>query len=275
MKPSKRLAGLLVATLVTVTDALGQATLATVAGSIPQQQAGATAAGLPPSRTIPPSELSLEQRGDIYMARKNYAGAAGYYNQALKESSLKDPVVWNKLGIAYQQEVDFRSARKAYASATHFNKNFAEAWNNLGTVFFMEKKYGRSVKYYERAIELRGDNAPFHMNLGTSYYHLKKYPRAVDEYRTALELDPNVMTRESSVGTVIHAGEADREFYFYLAKAFASVGNAQEAVRYLRRALEDGLNDAKRIDKDPDFKKISQYPAFVELMRNPPVAIKN
>ena len=46
-------------------------------------------------------------------------------------------------------------------------------------------------------------------------------------------------------------------------------------MRYLRRALEDGFGDPKRIDEDPDFKKISQYPAFVELMRNPPVAIKN
>jgi len=60
-----------------------------------------------------------------------------------------------------------------------------------------------------------------------------------------------------------------------MAKAFASVGDEEEAVHYLRRALEDGFNDRKRIDDDPDFKKISQFPAFVELMRNPPVAIKN
>ena len=80
---------------------------------------------------------------------------------------------------------------------------------------------------------------------------------------------------QSSVGTVVHAGGADVEFYFYMAKAFASVGDAEDAVRYLRRALEDGFNDPKRIDEDPDFKKISQHPAFVELMQNPPVAIKN
>jgi hypothetical protein len=46
-------------------------------------------------------------------------------------------------------------------------------------------------------------------------------------------------------------------------------------VRYLRRALEDGLKNQKRIDEDPDFEKIKQYPAYVELMRNPPVAIKD
>jgi hypothetical protein len=59
-----------------------------------------------------------------------------------------------------------------------------------------------------------------------------------------------------------------------MAKAFASMGSAEDAVHYLQRALEDGFNDWKRIDEDPDFKKISQHPAFVELLRNPPVAIK-
>ena len=209
------------------------------------------------------------------MARKNYADAADYYYRALKQSSFKDPVVWNKLGIAFQQENKFHSARKAYTNATRVDKNFAEAWNNLGTVYFMEKKYGRSVTYYQRAIELKGDNAAFHMNLGTSYYHLKKFDQAVEEYRTALGIDPKVVVSGVPVGTVVHAGGTDVEFYFYMAKAFASIGNAEDAVRYLRRALEDGFNDPKRIDEDPDFKKISQYPAFVELMRNPPVAIKN
>jgi hypothetical protein len=60
-----------------------------------------------------------------------------------------------------------------------------------------------------------------------------------------------------------------------MAKAFASIGRAEEAVRYLRRAFEDGFTDQKRIDEDPDFKKISQHPAYVELMKNLPVAIKD
>jgi tetratricopeptide (TPR) repeat protein len=219
--------------------------------------------------------LTLEQRADIFMARKNYADAADYYYRALKQSSFKNPLVWNKLGIAFQEEGKFHSARKAYTNATHADKNFAEAWNNLGTVYFMEKKYSRSVKYYQRAIEVRANNATFHINLGISYSRVGKYSEAVQEYRTALDIDPKVLMQESSLGTVVHTSEADVKFYFYMAKAFASIGDAEDAVRYLRRALEDGFNDRKRIDEDPDFKKISQHPAFVELLRNPPVAIKN
>jgi len=209
------------------------------------------------------------------MARKNYADAADYYYRALKQSSFKDPLLWNKLGIAFQEESKLRSARQAYAKATHANPNFAEGWNNLGTVYFLDKKYGKSVWYYQRAIKLKSDIAGFHMNLGTSYYHQKKFDQAVEEYRTALGIDPKVAVHQSQTGTTVSAGGADMEFYFCLAKAFASIGKAEDAVRYLRRALEDGYSDTKRIEEDPDFKKISQYPGYIELMQNPPVAIKN
>ena len=209
------------------------------------------------------------------MARKNYADAADYYYRALQESTFKDPMLWNKLGIAFQQENEFRNAHSAYTNATRLDRNFAEGWNNLGTLYFMEKKYRKSVKYYLRAIGIRGDAAAFHMNLGTSYYHLKKYDQAVAEYRTALKLDPKVTVRQSALGTVIHAGATDVDFYFYMAKALASIGHAEDAVRYLRRALEDGFSGRGRIDEDPDFRKISQDPAYIELMQNPPASIKN
>ncbi len=229
----------------------------------------------PEARAAPSRDLSLEDRADIFMARKNYGDAADYYYRALKQSDFKNATIWNKLGIAYQQQVKFRAAAKAYSNAVHLRKDYAEAFNNIGTIFFMENKFGKSVKYYHRALEIRPRDAAFHLNLGTSYYHLKEYPQAVEEYRIALGLDPNVLTEQSSLGTVIRARGSDTEFYFYMAKAFASIGRAEDAVRYLRRAFEDGFADPKRVEGDPDFQKISQHPAYVELMKNPPVAIRN
>ncbi len=239
-------------------------------------QEDSTPAAAPPQTQAASSKvLSLEDRADIFMARKDYGGATDYYYRALKKSNFKTPALWNKLGIAYQQQTKYHNARKAYSSATHLNKDFAEAWNNIGTIYFMENKFGKSLKYYQRAIELRGSDAAFHLNLGTSYYHLKRYDDAVAEYRTALGLDPNVLSEQSMLGAVVRARGTDVQFYFYMAKAFASIGRAEEAVRYLRRAFEDGFTDQKRIDEDPDFKKISQHPAYVELMKNLPVAIKD
>ncbi|SPE31412.1 putative Tetratricopeptide TPR_2 repeat protein [Acidobacteriia bacterium SbA2] len=218
--------------------------------------------------------LTFEERGDIFMARKSYEDAVDFYYRALKQTRFANAIVWNKLGIAYQQLQNYSASRKAYNQAVRRQKDYTEPMNNIGTTYFMEKKYGKSVKYYLKAIKLNPDSASYHLNLGTSYMHMKKYTESVDEYRTALSLDPNIFSQRSAFGTTIEARGADPEYYFYLGKVFASLGRAEDAVRSLRRALEDGFKDRKRILDDPDFMKISQNPAYVELMNNPPVGIK-
>ena len=219
--------------------------------------------------------LSFEERADIFMARKSYEDAVDYYYRALKQAHFTNAIVWNKLGIAYQQLQDYHASRKAYNQALRHQKNYAEPLNNIGTTYFMQDKYGKSVKYYLRALKLNPNSASYHLNLGTSFFHMKKYKDSVEEYRTALNLDPNVFAQRSGFGTTIEARGADPEYYFYLGKVFASLGRVEEAVRSLRRALEDGFKDRKRILNDPDFMKISQNPAYVELMNNPPVGIKD
>jgi tetratricopeptide (TPR) repeat protein len=250
------------------------------ARTLPGAQEGQSA---PPSATAGQSHeslaksspLSFEERADIYMARKSYEDAVDYYYRALKQAHFADAIVWNKLGIAYQQLQNYHDSRKAYNQAVRHQKNYAEPLNNIGTTYFMQDKYGKSVKYYLRALVLNPNSASYHLNLGTSYFHMKKYQESVEEYRTALKLDPNVFAERSAFGTTIEARGADPEYYFYLGKVFASLGRVDEAVRSLRRALEDGFKDRKRILNDPDFMKISQNPAYVELMNNPPVAIKD
>lgn len=234
---------------------------------------------LPPEATTPEPakrELTLEDRADIFMARKAYADAVDYYHRALAAKGRTDPALWNKLGIAHQQQMNYREARKAYKEAMRRDKLFAEPWNNLGTTYYLENKARKSLKYYRQAIKLNPSTASFHLNLGTSYYRQKKIILAIEEYRTALTLDPNVLTDRSAVGTVLQArGFTDVKFYFYMGKVFAALGRAEEAVRYLRRAFEDGFDDLKLLDEDPDFKKISEFPAYIELRKNLPKAIKD
>lgn len=228
------------------------------------------------STTLP--QLSAEDRADIFMARKQYADAVDYYLRALKlagTSDVKDAELWNKVGIAYQQQGDFGTARKAYKRSIRDDKTFSAPWNNLGTTYFLANKFGKSAKYYRRALVLKPDSASFRINLGTSYYRMKKYREAVNEYREALTLDPNILVERSETGSVVEARSVDMEYFYYMAKVFASLGRAQDAVHYLRRAFEDGFRNTKRLDSDPDFLKISKDPSYIALRENPPVAIKD
>jgi tetratricopeptide (TPR) repeat protein len=237
-----------------------------------ERQAAGVTVPAPGQQTKP---LSMEERADIFMARKAYADAVDYYSRALRQSKQSDPVLWNKLGIAYQQQMNFNAARKAYKEAIRKRKDYPEPWNNLGTTYYLVNKFTKSVKYYRRAVLLSPTSASFHMNLGTSFYRMKKAKEAVDEYRQALTLDPNVLNERSTMGTVVEARGADVDYYFYMAKVFASLGRTEEAVRYLRRAFEDGFKEFQKLDADPDFLKISKDPSYVALRSNPPVAIKD
>jgi len=238
------------------------------AQAIPQVQADSDSS---------PKELTLEDRADIFMARKSYPDALDYYGRALRKAADKtaSAKLWNKIGIAYQQEDQLGLARKAYKEALQFNDNMAEAWNNMGTTYFFESKYKKSIKYYQHAIALEPNSPSFHVNLGTSYSRIKEYADAVDEYRVALTLDPTVLAQFAGNGTVVQPREVDADYFFYLAKVFASLGRTPEAVRYLRRAFEEGFDNLKKLDADPDFLKISKDPTYSELRSIPPLAIKD
>ena len=228
----------------------------------------------PPPPPAKPGTLTLENRADIFMARKAYPDAVDNYRRALQEGGRGDGAVWNKLGIAYQQMQNMNAARRAYKEAIRIRKDFPEPWNNLGTTYYLEKKAKKSLKYYREAIKLNPQSASFHVNLGTAYYATKKIPEAIEEYRTALSLDPAVLTQRSNVGTTVSARTADAKFFFYMGKVFASLGRVDDAVRYLRHAFEDGFDDFKLLDSDEDYKKISALPAYKELRAHPPKGIK-
>lgn len=231
----------------------------------------------PPSATAQQarSELTPEQRADIFMARKSYADAVDYYVRALRgnTSSESASVIWNKMGISFQQQDEYAAARKSYKKALQLNPDLSEAWNNLGTTYFLQNKLGKSVKYYEHAIALDPSSASFHVNLGTSYTRMKKFAPAVAEYRAALTLDPTILATHSETGTVVQPRNVDADYFYYMAKVFASLGRAPEAISYLRRAFEEGFKNMKQLDQDPDFVKISKDADYIALRNSPPLPI--
>lgn len=247
-----------------------------VAGQERQADPGSDISGPAVSSEITPSSpsatgtLSLEQRADILMARKSYADALEYYQRALKESNFKESRIWNKCGIAHQSLHEISAARKAYKEAIRLNKYFPEPYNNIGTTYYLEKRAKKSLKWYRNAIELNASSASFHYNLGTALYEAKRIKEAVVAFQSALRLEPDFFERRSGFGTTVQARTAEPKYFFYMAKVFASLDRPEEAVHYLRRALEDGFKDFDLLDQDPDLKKMAAYPPYVELRTNPP-----
>src|SRR5215467_14428529 len=110
---------------------------------------------LPPSAQAPKPQISVEMRGDILMARKMYREAI----ETFREGPAKDPVLLNKIGIAYHQMMQLDNARKSYEQALKFKPDYVEALNNLGTVFYAKKSYRRAIGWYNRALKIAPQEA--------------------------------------------------------------------------------------------------------------------
>jgi len=212
----------------------------------------------------PKTPLSVETRGDIFMARKMYREAIDVF----REDKSKNAVIANKIGIAYHQMQQLDNARKSYEQAIRLKPDYAEAINNIGTVYYARKNFGRAIRYYQRALKYAPNSASIYSNLGTAYFARKKYKEAMETYQTALKLDPNVFENHGNYGVLLEERNVEEraKFHFHMAKLYAQAGRNELALQYLRKALEEGFKEKKKIEEDPDFQAMRDLPEFKELL---------
>ena len=217
-----------------------------------------------------PAELTLEQRGDLFMAKKMFREAAEAYTQAIP--GARDYILYNKAGIAYHQMQNFRAAKKNYEKSLKLNPDYSEARNNLGTLYYAQKNYRGAIREYNRALKLNPNSATYYGNLGTAYFARKDYATATKAYQQALALDPEVFESRGSGGTVIQERSVEEraKYHYYLAKIYAEAGVADRALDCIRKSLEEGFKDRKKYLEEPAFAKLRELPEFHDLMKLEP-----
>jgi tetratricopeptide (TPR) repeat protein len=212
-------------------------------------------------------EITPELRGDIFMARKQYREAV----EAFHQGSRKDPVIWNKTGIAYHQMLQLDQALKSYEQAVRLKKDYLEAINNIGTIYYARKSFRRSITYYRRALKLAPQtslSAAIYNNLSTALFARKQYKEAAEAMQTALTLDPDVFEHNSSYGVMLEERSVQEraKYHYYIAKTYAQKGRNELALQYLRKALEEGLKERKQLATDPEFASLRDTKEFKDLL---------
>ncbi|HWC97281.1 MAG TPA: tetratricopeptide repeat protein [Candidatus Sulfopaludibacter sp.] len=213
------------------------------------------------------SPLTIEQRGDILMARKQYREAIDMF----QSGSQKDPVLWNKEGIAYHQLMQLGNARKSYEQALKLKPDYVEALNNLGTIYYAEHSFRRAITWYNKALKVapaESRSASIYMNLGTAQFARKRYEDATTAYQTALKIDPEVFEHHGNFGVMLeeHSVQERAKYHYYVAKLYAKDGRTELALQYLRKALEEGFKEKAKIGKDPEFAGMRDLPEFKQLL---------
>lgn len=224
-----------------------------------------TSDSTPPAAVRP--QLSIEERGDIFMARKYYREAIETYREAPETA-----ILMNKMGIAYHQLADLNSAARCYQRAIKLDPKFSQAINNLGTIYYSRQSYRRAIGQYKKVLRMTPDSASTLANLGSAYLARKQYELASENYQKALAIDPGIFEHRGGVGTTVRdQSVTDRPtFFFYLAKSYAKAGMKDQALNYIRKSLEEGFKERKKFISDPEFAGLQKDPEFQKIMESEP-----
>jgi tetratricopeptide (TPR) repeat protein len=234
-----------------------QAPPAQDANSPPQQ------ASVPDRKTLALKELPAKTKADILMARGEYAAAIAAYQQ----TNLKSAAVWNSIGMAYHHLFALDEARKAYQTALAINPRFSGAANNLAAVYYAQRDLGLAEHWYKRALKHNSEDAVIYCNLGTAYFAEAKYKKGIKEYRKAFSIDQKVFSPDETV--MVQAGSTREQriaMNYFVAETYASAGQKEQALIYLRKAMDEGFKDRKRLIEDKDFAVLRTTPEFQHLL---------
>jgi len=207
--------------------------------------------------------LNPEDVGDSFMGHQRYQAAI----EAYKKVSPDSYVVWNKMGIAYQMMLNMQDAVRCYQKSLKLNPRNSNVLNNLGTVYDSLKQYSMAERMYRKALKVDPRSAVILKNLGTAQMARHKYDKGWESYQAALAIDPHIFDKDNHLRVENPSSVQNRgAMNYYMAKGCVRAGRIDQAIEYLRMALNEGFTSPKKIQADGEFASLRGVPAFEELI---------
>ena len=244
--------------------ALSVTTQALAASSFQSPPQTAPASPLTQAQNAPPQfQPTPEDIGDSMIAHQRYQAAIEAYKKVPSESAK----VLNEMGIAYQMMFNLTDATRSYQESLRLDPNNVDVMNNLGTVYDSLKAFGAAEHMYSKALKLQPKSALIEKNLGTNLLAQHHYKKGWAAYQAALAIDPQIFQGSVSLKVDNPASVQDRgAMNYYMAKGCVRAHQNDQAIEYLRMALNEGFTNPKKIEADSEFAGLRGVPAFEQLL---------
>lgn len=212
-----------------------------------------------PSASSGTTVATPELQADILAVHGRYAEAIDAYRRIEPQTAQ----IYNKIGIAYQRMAMDEDAIANYSRATRLDRKFAAPYNNLGTVYFRQNDNKKAQQLYKKSIKLDAATAPFWSNLGAVYMAERKYSDGAEAYEKAFLINPDIF-QEIALNGLQH-NESPQELakmYLTFAEIYAHAGMKTEAILYVHKALDEGLQGREKLQDDQQLATLHGTPEF-------------
>lgn len=124
----------------------------------------------------------IEFVADYYLNNMFYSDAAKYYRMLLAESSAVNPMVYQKLGLAYQNSGDFASALAQYQ---HYElADDTNLWNirHIAVCYRSLHQPDKALAYYQKADNAAPGRLPTYLSIGHCLLELNRNTEGLEYF---------------------------------------------------------------------------------------------
>ncbi len=122
-------------------------------------------------------------------------------------------------GKVYLQKGEFEEAKKDLLKVIEINPKIKEAYSLLAQIELMHGNDDEAMKYLEKVSHQEGDDR-YYYSLGKILYNAGKYQKAIEQFNKTIEKNKYFV-----------------DAYVYKAHSLAKIGNYEEAIENLRKAV--------------------------------------
>lgn len=207
---------------------------------------------LEPAPIVPPPRRTAESfldEGNVYFNVGQYGLAVERYTQAIEMDRQLTAAFYNRAN-AHTRAGDFENALADYDRALELQPRDADALNNRGMLHLYRSNFPAALADFNGALEADPTDTTVMVNRGLAHLHGGDSAAALVDFREAAAKD-----------------SSDAAAQYGAAQASASLGNRDEALRHVTRALELDPGYAREAAADPRLALLQGDEEFLKLLR--------
>jgi tetratricopeptide (TPR) repeat protein len=207
---------------------------------------------LEPAAIVPPPRRTAESyldEGNVYFNVGQYGLAIERYTQAIELDGDLTAAFYNRAN-ARTRSGDLENALLDYDRALELQPNDADALNNRGMLHLYRANYAAALQDFNGALAADPTDSTVMVNRGLAHLHGGDAAAGLVDFREAIRVDAT-----------------DAAAQYGAAQASATLGNRDEALRHVGRALEIDPAYAREAAADPKLAMLQGDEDFLKLLR--------